>query len=365
MNEKYTVSNINELASPSLLFYKDIIESNIDKMISIVGDTARLIPHVKTNKTIEVVELMIQKGISQFKCSTIAEAELVAMAGGTSALIAHQLVGVKLNRFLQLIEKYPKTNFSCLVDSLEVITTIQKLFESVGKVANVYIDVNNGMNRSGAEIDKLVSLSELLAKSQNINLEGWHVYDGHHRDEAFIDRKNNIDSDFIDFKEFLNQNKHISKRIIAGGSPAFTIHALNSNVLCSPGTCVLWDYGYGDKFSEQPFEYAALVLTSVISKPTYGIVTIDLGHKAIAAENPIDKRVRFLNLNNYKLLSQSEEHGVLSVQNWDEIKIGDILFGVPYHVCPTVNLYEKAYVVEQQAVVCEWEIIGRKRKISV
>ena len=41
----------------------------------------------------------------------------------------------------------------------------------------------------------------------------------------------------------------------------------------------------------------------------------DLGHKAIAAENPIDKRVNFLNLDQYSFVSQSEEHLVLDGWN--------------------------------------------------
>ena len=34
--------------------------------------------------------------------------------------------------------------------------------------------------------------------------------------------------------------------IIAGGTPTFPIHAMREGVTCSPGTLVLWDYGYSD-----------------------------------------------------------------------------------------------------------------------
>ena len=90
-----------------------------------------------------------------------------------------------------------------------------------------------------------------------------------------------------------------------------------------------------------------------------------MGHKAVAAENPIDKRIRFLNLENYELIGQSEEHGVIRVQDWESINVGDVLYGVPYHVCPTVNLYDEAYVVENQVITGTWQVLGRKRRISV
>jgi D-serine deaminase-like pyridoxal phosphate-dependent protein len=307
---------------------------------------------------------MIAKGINHFKCSTIAEAELVAQAGGKSVLIAHQLVGPKIVRLSKLIATYPKTFFSSLVDDVQLISRMQHLFTVTGQIAHVYVDVNNGMNRSGAEMEKLPQLVKHLEACDHVELMGWHVYDGHQRAESLTQRADDISQDLKPFFEFVENSPSLPQVIIAGGSPAFPVHAKNLKVLCSPGTSVYWDWGYGDRFAEQPFEYAALVLTRVISKPTEGIITIDLGHKAVAAENPIDKRVRFINLDNYELLSQSEEHGVLKVADWHSIKVGDELLGVPYHVCPTVNLYDNAYAISEEQQIEIWEIAGRKRKIT-
>jgi D-serine deaminase-like pyridoxal phosphate-dependent protein len=310
------------------------------------------------------VKAMIAAGINKFKCSTIAEAEMAAMAGATNVLIAHQLVGPKVKRLIKLTAEYPDTDFSSIVDDFQLISTMQHLFSESGRTTRVYIDVNNGMNRTGAEVFRLKGLAAHIKTYENIQFEGWHVYDGHHREEAFIDRKNSIEDDLNGFEKFLQENPDLPQKVIAGGSPAFTIHATNEAYVCSPGTSVFWDWGYGDRFKEQPFEYAALVLTRVISKPTEGIVTIDLGHKAIASENSIDKRVRFINLEGYELISQSEEHGVLKVDNWDNILVGDELLGVPYHVCPTVNLYDEAYIISENQQVDIWEIAGRKRRIN-
>lgn len=364
MNSTYNVKNIISLDSPSLLIFTEIVESNIKKMIEMAGTPQRLVPHVKTNKSAEVIKRMISHGIEHFKCSTIAEAELVAQAGGTSVLIAHQLVGPKIVRLLKLIETYPKTFFSSLVDDVQLISRMQHLFNATGQIAHVYIDVNNGMDRSGAEVKKLPELIQHIGICDSIELMGWHVYDGHHREENVAERESSMNKDLKPFFDFVENRSDLPQVVIAGGSPAFPVHAKNQQVLCSPGTSVYWDWGYGDRFQEQPFEYAALLLTRIISKPTEGIVTIDLGHKAVAAENTIDKRIRFLNLTGYELLSQSEEHGVLKVEDWETLNVGDELLGVPYHVCPTVNLYDNAYAITAGNEVNIWEIAGRKRKIT-
>ncbi len=365
----YKVKNENELDSPSLLIYKERVENNIEKMITIAGSAERLFTHVKTNKMPEVVKMMLAADITKFKCATIAEAEMVAIAGGKYALISHQLAGPKIERLVRLRQKYPDVFFASLIDCFENADAHQAVFAKNSLVSDVFLDVNNGMDRSGHPLDEnILTLYKKLSSLPNLKIHGLHVYDGHLRTTDFEERKHQIDAGFVDVKHFLEaiESEGLTKpMVIAGGTPAFTSHALREETFCSPGTCVLWDWGYGDKLPEQPFDYAVIVLTRVISKPKKGLVTIDMGHKAIAAENPIDKRIRFLNLENYELLSQSEEHGVLAVKDWDSVQVGDVLYGVPYHVCPTVNLYDEAYIVENNEVKEIWQVLGRKRKITI
>ncbi|WP_247236381.1 hypothetical protein [Telluribacter sp. SYSU D00476] len=46
-----------------------------------------------------------------------------------------------------------------------------------------------------------------------------------------------------------------------------------------------------------------ILLTRVVSKPAPDSVATNLRHKAVAAENPIDRRIRFLNLEEYEVLN--------------------------------------------------------------
>jgi D-serine deaminase-like pyridoxal phosphate-dependent protein len=115
---------------------------------------------------------------------------------------------------------------------------------------------------------------------------------------------------------------------------------------------------------EQPFLCAALTVTRIISIPAPGLLCTDLGHKAIASENPIDRRVHFLNAPALQALRHSEEHLVLKSDggNW---KAGDVLYGVPFHICPTTALYDTLNAVEGGRVTATWKNRARDRRISV
>ncbi|MNY37761.1 hypothetical protein D3C86_1723440 [compost metagenome] len=94
-------------------------------------------------------------------------------------------------------------------------------------------------------------------------------------------------------------------------------------------------------------------------------ICLDLGHKAVAAENELTKRVSFLNAAGAKIISHSEEHLVLEMPEGHGFKIGDVLYGLPIHICPTVALYDKAATVSRYKIDGEWTIISRKRKINI
>jgi D-serine deaminase-like pyridoxal phosphate-dependent protein len=46
----YTIKDVENIDSPALVVYKDRVEHNIRKVLSMVKDPAQLRPHVKTNK---------------------------------------------------------------------------------------------------------------------------------------------------------------------------------------------------------------------------------------------------------------------------------------------------------------------------
>jgi D-serine deaminase-like pyridoxal phosphate-dependent protein len=351
MKDWYLVENIDEVDSPGLLIYPERVKENIRIAKGFLDDANRLRPHIKTNKSPEVTKLFVEAGIIKFKCATIAEAEMLAMNGAKDILLAHQPVGPKAERLKQLITKYPSVKFSCIVDDAHAARQL--------KGVDLYIDLNVGMNRTGIEPEKALPLYNEF-QSQIVGL---HAYDGHLRDPDLAVRKKQSDEGF---DRVMKLQAKIPKKlnIVAGGTPSFSIHAKRKDVECSPGTFIYWDRGYQSVLTEQPFLIAALVVTRVVSLPGADTICVDLGHKGIASENPIDKRVYFLNAEELSPIGHSEEHLVLKT-NGKQYKVGDVLYGVPHHICPTVNLYDAPNVIENGRYTRNWETVSRKRKITI
>jgi D-serine deaminase-like pyridoxal phosphate-dependent protein len=365
----FEFSQPEKVDSPALLVYKERAIENINKAISVVGDPIRLRPHVKTNKAVEACKLMLDAGINKFKCATIAEAEMLTMAGAEDILLAYQPVGPKIDRFITLFRNHRATKFHCLIDHLDAAKDINRAAGAAGVMISVYIDLNAGTNRTGiAPGQAAENLFQEALDLDHLNISGFHLYDGHLRNPIFDIRKEECDQAFAPIETMRNKlekEKSITLEIIAGGTTTFPIHAERERVICGPGTFIYWDNGYGKGLPEQEFLNAALVMTRVISLPAEDLICLDLGHKSIASENPIENRVSFINSPDMIPVSQSEEHLVMKTHKDHEFKIGDVLYGIPYHICPTVALYECAMVIKGGEVTEVWDIIARDRKISV
>lgn len=362
----YHIANIDELDTPALVVYPARVKQNITRAISMVGDPVRLRPHVKTHKSPAVTRLMLEAGIRRFKCATIAEAEMLALEGAPDVLLAYQPVGPKTGRLVQLIRQYPGTTFSCLVDHPDAAASMAAIFHAAGLVVPVYLDLNVGMDRTGiAPGPGAVRLYQLAVGLAGVDPVGLHVYDGHIRDTdpgTLRQKCNAAFAPVLALREEIGRNL----TIIAGGSPTFPVHAgREAEIQCSPGTFVYWDKGYGDQFPGQPFTPDALVISRVISLRGDGRLCLDLGHKSIAAENELGRRVFFLNGPELRAVGQSEEHLVVDAGAGHGYKIGDVFYGVPYHICPTVALYERAITIEEGRVTGEWKNVARDRMISV
>lgn len=369
MSYWFEVENIAEIPSPSLLVYRERVEENIRRMIAQVkGEVARLRPHMKTHKMGEVIKLHLEQGITKFKCATIAEAETTAEAGAKDVLLAYPCVGPNVARLLTLIERFPATQFSAVVDSETGARALSGAASRHGITVPVYLDVNCGMHRTGiAPEAEAVKLYQLLASLPGIKPAGLHAYDGHIHDRDPQERAQKVEQAFVKLQALLDQLKALDLPVpnfIASGTPTFPMHAARGSYECSPGTCVFWDWGYGTKHADMDFLHAALVLSRVISKPGSNQLTCDLGHKAIAAENP-HPRVHFLNLPEAKAIMHSEEHLVLETPHAAEFEIGDVLYGVPWHICPTVALHAYANVVTDGKVTDQWKVEARNRILSV
>ncbi len=363
----YRLENESEIDSPALLIYPDRIFENIRRMIVMAGGAKRLRPHIKTHKMQEIIQMQLEMGVTRFKCATIAEAEILAKCGASDVLLAYQPVGPKLQRLINLGWDYPATRFAVLTDDAEALKQMANACAPTEYPLTVFIDLDVGMHRTGIAPIGARSLYDLIASLPHLTFGGLHVYDGHIRDTDIGLRKTRCDAGFAQVESLQGAWTEVGigiPEIICGGTPTFPIHAQREGVILSPGTVVLWDGGYSRMLPDLDYLHAAVVLTRVISKPGTDRLCLDLGHKSIAAENP-HPRVYLKNMDQIEFMGQSEEHLVLSCANREAWSVGDAVYGIPHHICPTTALYEEVQVVRDGQVQETWRVAARARKLEV
>jgi D-serine deaminase-like pyridoxal phosphate-dependent protein len=366
---------LNRVPSPSLLFDAEAIDRNIQRMIDIVGGRTELLrPHMKTHKCAEILKLQLEAGITRIKCATIAEAELAAMSGVTDVLLSYPLVGPNAERFAALGKAYPDTAFATIADSPEGVLSLAS-FASPEHPARLFLDLDCGMHRTGiGATEAAVDLVKQIQQNDSLEFAGVHAYDGHIHDAGIEARRTAFAGAMEVLGELLQRldtEKIEVPLIVSGGSPTFALHAEKAMSAdrawqCSPGTTLLWDAGYGSHYPDLAFDPAAFLLARVVSHPGETTICIDLGNKAVSAENPIENRVRFPGVPVVRFVGQSEEHLVIEILDREKYPVGTVLLGIPYHVCPSVALYQRARILRSGAVTeQEWEIAARDRRLTV
>ncbi len=368
MDKKYQIKNVKDIPSPVLVVYHNLVKKNIEHAINTVeGDVSKLRPHVKTHKTAEIVTMAREAGILKHKCATLREAEMLAQNGITDIVIAYQMVGPNINKFLRLQQQYPDTDFKVIVDHIDAVTQLSGASKHLGLNVKVMLDLDVGMKRTGVPVgDHAVKIYESIDQSAGLLPGGLHVYDGHIHDEDVIARRNACNKSLAQVK--IMQDKLLGKGlkvplIVMGGTPTFPIYATTPGVEASPGTFVFHDYGYTSHFPDLGFIPAALLLSRIISIPSSTRFTLDLGHKAIAAD-PDGVRGTILNIDNTEVDTQHEEHWAVNVPDTSHLHIGQEVYVCPTHICPSVALHPFYYVIDSDGYYREtWEVTARNRVI--
>ena len=363
----HTLADPDEIPSPALLVYPERIGENIRRMIAALGQAERLRPHVKTHKMAEVVQLQLKAGITKFKCATIAEAEMLGQAGAKDVLLANQPVGPNIDRLLGLGGWFRDVRFSTIADDAETVGNLAQAAQAADVTLPVWLDLDVGMGRTGiAPGQGAATLYKLIGQLPGVEPAGLHLYGGHLHDSDPAKRLAKWQMMMVEVRSFRTGLEVAGlpvPGVVGGGTPTFPFHAQHTDHECSPGTTLLWDFGYRDAFPDLDYQNAAVLLTRVISKPGSNCITLDLGYKSVASEQP-QPRVQFIGLDDAEAVMHSEEHLTLRTAEAGRFKVGDCLYGIPRHICPTVALYDRAHVIRGGKLTAQWPVAARARKLT-
>lgn len=366
MDSRYEVINADDIPSPALLVYIDRVKENIALTLKIAGGPERLRPHAKTHKMARIASLELEMGITKQKCATLYEARMLAEAGVPDVFIGYQLVGPNIGRLANLIRLFPATTFRTMVDDADATRALSHAAVSFGITIDTLVDLDVGQHRTGITAgEKAENLYALIAGLPNLTLGGIHAYDGHNHQETFEDRMAacNVCLDQVRLFQAAVERKGLPvPRRIMGGSPSFPCYATAGDVETSPGTAVFWDWSYTKRFKDLPFQAGALLFSRIVSIPSTGRFTLDLGHKAIAADPP-QPRGTLWNIDNATPAAQNEEHWVIETPDTSSLRVGQSVYVQPTHICPCVALHRYAYIIDGNGhCIDRWEITARNRE---
>jgi D-serine deaminase-like pyridoxal phosphate-dependent protein len=363
----FEIEQTASIDSPALLIYADRVDRNIDRALQIAGDARRLRPHVKTHKLGPIIERHVARGITRFKCATVAEAEMVATAGGADVLLAMQPVGGKVERLLELVRCFPAVRFSTLIDDASAASALSAACVRAGHDLETWLDIDCGMGRTGIAPQHALALAHHVAQLPKLRVAGLHAYDGHIHDLDPQQRAARCHTAFLPVRALwrsLQSAGFADAQLVAGGTSTFPMHAAAGDVECSPGTYVLWDSGYSHELPDLDFLHAATLLCRVISKPAANRLCLDLGHKAVASEMP-HPRVTFPQFPDATPVMHSEEHLVIETPGAAAVAVGSAVYAIPWHICPTTALHAEVVVIENAHATQRWPVLARARKITV
>ncbi len=369
----YRVSSLDDVLTPALLLYPEIVASNIKRTLDLLGgDADRWRVHIKTAKLGYTLRMLVERGVRNFKCATTLELLVACGSGAGDVLFAYPAVGANALRVREISEQFPQVRISVLAENE------QQIRQWRGSRVGVFLDMNPGMDRTGIEqshTEKVVELGRAIG-SLGLEFRGLHYYEGH---LGGMEMRERTAVAHAGYERLLNVVSEIERsgldvpEVITAGTPTFPcalayegfqrggfIHRI------SPGTVVYCD---ATSLAQLPSEYgyrpAVLVLTRVVSQPRAGIITCDAGHKAVSADAGVPTCV-VVGHRELMPLAPSEEHLPMAVQGGGAgPQVGEALYLLPRHVCPTVNNFDCALLVRNGEVESVENVSARGREVPL
>jgi D-serine deaminase-like pyridoxal phosphate-dependent protein len=365
----YRIENVEALLTPALVIYPEIVDQNIAATLRLLGgDANRWRPHLKTAKLGFIMRRLVTKGVVNAKCSTTVELAAACEAGMKDVLLAYPVVGPNARRVRQVAEQYPNVRISVLVENVEQIRAWS------GSRIGLFVDVNPGMDRTGISQDGIAAILDVVGAA-GPQFRGLHYYDGHMSAASLDEREKLAHKGYDRLMEIVSAVEGAGfpiEEVITSGTPAFPCSAnyapFKSGKFVhrtSPGTVI---YSDATSINQLPAEWgyqpAALVVSTVVSHPKPNVVTCDAGHKSVSADAGVPT-CAVAGRPDMIPLKPSEEHLPIEISSGAVPAIGELLYLIPRHVCPTVNNFDDAVIVENGRVLGVEHVTARGHEVPL
>ncbi|GKS84870.1 DSD1 family PLP-dependent enzyme [Acidovorax sp. SUPP1855] len=347
---------VDLIDTPALVVDLDAMERNIQRMADFARKhQVRWRPHAKMHKSAELALLLQQAGATGACVQKVSEAEALAAAGVNDLYISNQVIAAaKLLRVARLAHQLGLRGgrLALAVDSEE---GIERLAEAMAVTASdagidVFVEIDVGQRRCGVPPgEPAVALALAVARHARLRFAGLHAYHGRAQHLRGAQARREAIAAVVEAARNtrdLITAAGLAVPLVTGAGTGTLVHEAASGVYgeLQAGSFLFMDADYAGNEREpaQPaFEHALFVKTQVISSQETHAVC-DAGHKSHAIDSglpivamlPPERALRYAN--------GGDEHGILYADgNKARLpSLGRMLWLIPGHCDPTVNLYD-------------------------
>lgn len=348
-----------DIDTPSLVIDLDAMRRNLARMSEFARKhRVRWRPHAKMHKSAVLAQLQVRGGAVGVCVQKTAEAGALAAGGLTDIYISNEVIAPhKLARVAALAHELAAAHgrLAIAVDSIEGISRLaQAMNDARGQhgapaVIDVFVEIDVGQGRCGvAPGEPALALVHELRRHPALRFAGLQAYHGRaqhlrspeHRREAIaavVDR--------VVATRALIEGQGIPVELVTGAGTGSMVCEAASGAFgeLQAGSFLFMDvdYAQNERDPAQPaFEHALFVKTQVMSASADHAVC-DAGHKSHAIDSGLP-RVAGWPGGELEFANGGDEHGILRATAPGQAlpRIGDVLWLVPGHCDPTVNLHD-------------------------
>ena len=351
-----------DLPTPALLIDAERALDNI-RMMQEKADSLglRLRPHIKTHRMPYFARLQVEAGAAGIACAKLGEAEVMAEAGIDDILIANELIG--LDKFERLRALHRRIHIRVGIDNAVQLAQMEQVFADEERPLEVLIEYEVGEVRSGIVTDEqLIALTDAIKAAKHVVLKGIFSHEGHTykaKDAAdCVAKAKEAYRRTVRAAELIRSRGVEIDTVSIGATPSLMhVDSIEGITELRLGTYIFFDVGQSQAIGDYS-RCAATVLASVLSEPQGNRVVLDAGAKALVSQNRAEgicathgfgaiKGAEEITVENLY-----DEHAVLNNADFRRrVAVGDKVEVIPSHICPTVNLYDSAYLVSDGKVL--------------
>ncbi len=380
----------DELDTPCLVVDLDVLEKNIRRMAECGRDAGvALRPMVKTHKCPAIAHMQLRMPATVgINASKVAEAEVMAFGGAQDIFITNEIIGVsKVERLIHLAKHY---RMSASVDSLVGAKGLDDVAKRHDVRLDVLIHIDSGNRRTGVlPGEPALQLVREILKFDHLNFKGIWTHEGQNyggrTPEEVLEITMKAGALMIETKKFIERETGLKVYTSVGSTPGAKPLARMPGIdEIRPGAYVFNDGSQIFTGSCTLKDCALTILCTIVSHPEPHRIVTDAGTKAnpppmvcIAFDEEGGRLSRPLNSTGGGIIRDlrgeiceemvchrwGEEYGMINLygDKKREIRIGDKIEIIPYHVCDTVNLFEEIFGVREGEVEVRWPIWARGR----